>query len=147
MGSIIAPFRTWTSRKYNQPRASARLTKEEKMKKLLTFTLTFLCLLTILTAAVTAQDSTAGGTKSASSKQGTKRGPVFRATKEQINQAQGILKSRGFYSGGQLGKLDDATREGLRKYQQAEGLKITGTLNRITLEKMNIALTEKQKAM
>jgi hypothetical protein len=41
-----------------------------------------------------------------------------------------------------VGKLDDATREGLRKYQQAEGLKITGTLNKITLEKMNIALTE-----
>jgi hypothetical protein len=35
----------------------------------------------------------------------------------------------------------------LRKYQQAEGLKVTGTLNKITLEKMNIALTEKQKTM
>ena len=41
----------------------------------------------------------------------------------------------------------DATREGLRKYQQAEGLKVTGTLNKITLEKMNIALTDKQKTM
>jgi hypothetical protein len=46
-----------------------------------------------------------------------------------------------------VGKLDDATREGLRKYQQAEGLKVTGTLNKITLEKMNIALTDKQKTM
>ena len=80
-------------------------------------------------------------------KPGAKRGPVFRATKEQINQAQAILKSRGFYSGEQIGKLDEATREGLRKYQQAEGLKITGTLNKVTLEKMNIALTEKQKSM
>jgi hypothetical protein len=44
-------------------------------------------------------------------------------------------------------ELDDATREGLRKYQQAEGLKVTGTLNKLTLEKMNIALTEKQKSM
>jgi len=35
----------------------------------------------------------------------------------------------------------------LRKYQQAEGLKVTGTLNKITLEKMNITLTEKQKTM
>ena len=78
---------------------------------------------------------------------GTKSGPIFRATKEQINQAQAILKERGFYGGEQLGKLDDATREGLRKYQQAEGLKVTGTLNKITLEKMNIALTEKQKTM
>jgi peptidoglycan hydrolase-like protein with peptidoglycan-binding domain len=77
----------------------------------------------------------------------TKRGPVFRATKDQINQAQALLKSRGFYSGEQIGKLDDATREGLRKYQQAEGLKVTGTLNKVTLEKMNIALTDKQKTM
>ena len=59
----------------------------------------------------------------AGTKQTTKRGPIFRATKDQINQAQAILKERGFYGGEQLGKLDDATREGLRKYQQAEGLR------------------------
>jgi hypothetical protein len=29
----------------------------------------------------------------------------------------------------------------------AEGLKVTGTLNKLTLEKMNIPLTEKQKTM
>jgi peptidoglycan hydrolase-like protein with peptidoglycan-binding domain len=86
-------------------------------------------------------------TKTAGTKQSTKRGPVFRATKDQINQAQSLLKSRGFYSGEQIGKLDDATREALRKYQQAEGLKVTGTLNKLTLEKMNIQLTEKQKQM
>ena len=110
------------------------------MKKFLTLTL-LLCLFTTGAMAQTAT-STQNGTKP-----GVKRGPVFRATKEQINQAQAILKSRGFYSGEQIGKLDDATRDGLRKYQQAEGLKITGTLNKVTLEKMNIALTEKQKSM
>jgi peptidoglycan hydrolase-like protein with peptidoglycan-binding domain len=94
---------------------------------------------------VRAQDPTAN-TKSAT-KQTAKRGPIFRATKEQINQAQAILKERGFYAGEQLGRLDDATRDGLRKYQQAEGLKVTGTLNKITLEKMNIVLTDKQKNM
>jgi peptidoglycan hydrolase-like protein with peptidoglycan-binding domain len=93
-----------------------------------------------------AQNETSSTSAQATSKQ-TKRGPIFRATKEQINQAQALLKSRGFYSGEQLGKLDDATREGLRKYQQAEGLKVTGTLNKVTLEKMNIELTEKQKNM
>ena len=112
------------------------------MKKLLTLTALLLCL---LTTGVTAQD-TASSSSTKTSKQ-TKRGPVFRATKEQINQAQALLKSRGFYAGEQIGKLDDATREGLRKYQQAEGLKVTGTLNKLTLEKMNIALTEKQKSM
>jgi len=110
------------------------------MKKFLTLTL-LLCLFTTAAIAQNTTISTQTGTKQ------TKRGPVFRATKEQINQAQAILKSRGFYNGEQIGKLDEPTREGLRRYQQAEGLKITGTLNRITLEKMNIALTEKQKSM
>lgn len=76
-----------------------------------------------------------------------KRSPVFRANKEQIKQAQAILKQRGFYAGEETGKLDDDTRAGLRKYQTAEGLKVTGTLNKVTLEKMNITLTDKQKAM
>jgi len=111
------------------------------MKKFLTLTLLSLCLFTTAATAQTSTTSTQTGTKQ------TKRGPVFRATKVQINQAQAILKSRGFYNGEQIGKLDEATREGLRKYQQAEGLKVTGTLNKITLEKMNITLTEKQKAM
>ncbi|PYS70486.1 MAG: hypothetical protein DMF69_13380 [Acidobacteria bacterium] len=112
------------------------------MKKLLTLTVLLLC---VFTAGVHAQDSTSTSTKTATKQ--TKRGPVFRATKDQINQAQALLKSRGFYSGEQVGKLDDATREGLRKYQQAEGLKVTGTLNKITLEKMSITLTDKQKTM
>ncbi|HEU4432105.1 MAG TPA: peptidoglycan-binding domain-containing protein [Pyrinomonadaceae bacterium] len=113
------------------------------MKKLLTITLLFLC---VFTTAVMAQSEPASPSTTQSAKQ-AKRGPVFRATKEQINRAQALLKSRGFYAGEQIGKLDDATREGLRKYQQAEGLKVTGTLNKVTLEKMNIALTDKQKTM
>ena len=117
------------------------------MKKFLTLTLLLLC---VFTAAAMAQNQTTSlnqpGTKQGA-KQGQKRGPVFRANKEQINQAQALLKARGFYTGDQIGKLDDATREGLRKYQQAEGLKITGTLNKVTLEKMNITLTDKQKTM
>ena len=113
------------------------------MKNILTLTLLLLC---VFSTGVMAQNSTSTSTKSGT-KQGAKRGPVFRATKDQINQAQAILKQRGFYAGEQIGKLDDATRDGLRKYQQAEGLKVTGTLNKITLEKMNITLTEKQKTM
>ena len=112
------------------------------MKKFLTLTLLLLC---VFTTTASAQNESATS-RTVTSKQ-TKRGPIFRATKEQINQPQALLKTRGFYSGEQLGKLDDATREGLRKYQHAEGLKVTGTLNKVTLEKMNIALTEKQKSM
>jgi hypothetical protein len=49
------------------------------------------------------------------------------------------------YSGEETGKLDDATRDGLKKYQEANGVKVTGTLNQMTLEKMGIELTDKQK--
>jgi peptidoglycan hydrolase-like protein with peptidoglycan-binding domain len=77
----------------------------------------------------------------------TKRGPIFRATPDQIKQAQAILKSRGFYPGEQTGKLDVDTRAGLKKYQTAEGLRETGTLNKATLEKMGITLTDAQKEM
>ena len=75
-----------------------------------------------------------------------KRAPVFRATAEQIKEAQKALMAKAMYSGEESGKLDDATRGGLKKYQEENGLKVTGTLNQVTLEKMGIALTEKQKA-
>jgi peptidoglycan hydrolase-like protein with peptidoglycan-binding domain len=71
---------------------------------------------------------------------------IFRATADQVKAAQKMLKDRSMYSGDQTGKLDDATREGLKKYQDANGLKVTGTLNESTLEKMSIELTDKQKA-
>jgi peptidoglycan hydrolase-like protein with peptidoglycan-binding domain len=74
-----------------------------------------------------------------------KRGPVFRANQDQIKQAQRILKERGFYTGEETGKLDKSTRAGLKKYQESENIKTTGTLNAQTLEKMNIQLTDKQK--
>lgn len=70
---------------------------------------------------------------------------IFRASKEQIMEAQKMLKTNNFYSGEATGKLDDATRDGLKKYQAANTLSSTGTLNQVTLEKMGIALTDKQK--
>ena len=70
---------------------------------------------------------------------------IFRASKEQIMEAQKMLKTNNFYTGEETGKLDDATRGGLKKYQTANGLTATGTLNQVTLEKMGIALTDKQK--
>lgn len=115
------------------------------MKKVLTLTLSLLLLCSFQALAQNTKSTSSKST--AGSDSNKKRGPIFRATKDQINQAQAILKERGFYGGDQTGKLDDATREGLRKYQQAEGLKTTGTLNKATLEKMGVALTEKQKTM
>jgi peptidoglycan hydrolase-like protein with peptidoglycan-binding domain len=110
------------------------------MKRLLTAI--FAASLCLSTGAVVAQNSS---THTANANASKKRGPVFRATKEQIKQAQAILKQRTFYAGEPTGKLDTATRDGLKKYQEAEGLKVTGTLNAATLQKMNVALTDKQK--
>ena len=93
-------------------------------------------------AAAAAQNS---NTSTANANSTRKRGPVFRATREQIKQAQGILKQRNLYAGDATGKRDTATRDGLKKYQEAEGLKVTGTLNAATLQKMNVTLTDKQK--
>lgn len=92
-----------------------------------------------LAGAETVKTSASGETK--------KRGPVFRASKEQITEVQTKLKTGGMYSGDATGKLDDPTREGIKKWQTANGVKVTGTLNKETLEKMGIMLTDKQKEM
>jgi peptidoglycan hydrolase-like protein with peptidoglycan-binding domain len=117
------------------------------MKKSLMAVLTLLLAFSITAMAQNANSSKTANTAATNSNSNKKRGPVFRANKDQIKQAQAILKQRNFYAGEQTGKLDDATRAGLKKYQEAEGLKVTGTLNKATLEKMNITLTDKQKAM
>jgi peptidoglycan hydrolase-like protein with peptidoglycan-binding domain len=73
------------------------------------------------------------------------KSPIFRATKDQIKEAQRALVAGGMYNGEDTGQLNKETREGLRKFQTANGLKATGTLNQVTLEKMGIELTDKQK--
>ena len=110
------------------------------MKRLLTAI--FAASLCLAAGAAAAQNT---NTSTANTNATKKRGPVFRATREQIKQAQDILKARGFYSGDATGKLDQPTRDGLKKYQEAEKLKVTGTLNAATLQKMNVTLTDKQK--
>ncbi len=85
-----------------------------------------------------------GDSKSGDAK---KRGPVFRANKDQISQVQMMLKTKTLYAGEATGKLDDDTREAIKKWQTANGVKVTGTLNKETLEKMGIVLTDKQKEM
>ena len=89
-------------------------------------------------------DST--GKPAATTSDPPKRPAPFRATSDQIKLAQKTLKDNKMYTGEETGKLDDATRDGLRKYQDANGIKVTGTLNAVTLQKMAIVLTDKQKA-
>jgi peptidoglycan hydrolase-like protein with peptidoglycan-binding domain len=118
------------------------------MKKLLLVVLSLLLAFS-LTAATQNKNANKNANGSTNSNKSTnpKRKPIFRATADQIKQAQALLKQRTFYNGEQTGKLDSDTREGLKKYQQAESLKVTGTLNKVTLEKMGVALTDKQKTM
>ena len=93
------------------------------------------------------QNANSSTITSNANKTNSNRRPIFRATSDQIKQVQTVIKQRGFYAGEQTGKLDADTRAGLKKYQEAEKLKVTGTLNKLTLEKMGVVLTEKQKAM
>lgn len=79
--------------------------------------------------------------KTDSEKSTKKKGPVFRASKEQIMQAQKVLKVA------ETGKLSKDDHEALKTYQQNNGIKPTGGLNKVTLEKMGIELTDKQKEM
>src|SRR4029078_3198004 len=51
---------------------------------------------------------------------------IFRATKDQIADAQKLLKEKGMYSGDETGKRDDASREVLKKYQEGIGIKLAG---------------------
>lgn len=114
------------------------------MKRLLVAFLTLLCAASVSPATQNTKPSTAsqGG---ANAKPAAKRGPVFRSTREQIKQAQALLRARGFYTGQEDGKLNADTRAALRKYQEAESIKVTGTLNKVTLERMGVVLTERQK--
>ncbi len=115
------------------------------MKKILSMMLSLFVVSAIAAVAQNTNSSTTN-TKTSTTKIARKRGPIFRANKDQIKQAQAILKTRGFYAGEGTGKLDPDTRAGLKKYQAAESLKVTGTLNKVTLEKMGVTLTAKQKA-
>lgn len=93
------------------------------------------------------QDSGAADAASKTAAEKPKRGPIFSPTKAQIKEVQEKLISRGLYSGEATGKYNDETRAAIRTVQKQEGIRETGTLNRITLERFGIALTDKQKAI
>ena len=101
------------------------------MKRIL---VAFLAALFAFTGAAAAQNNPSTKTENGSTAAKKKRPPVFRATKEQIKQAQTLLKGRGLYAGEASGKIDEQLRGALRKYQEGEGLKGTGTLNGATLQ-------------
>jgi len=95
----------------------------------------------------TASKSSSTSSSSKTASDSTPKKTIFRATTDQVKAAQKLLKAQTMYTGEESGKLDTATRDGLKKYQEANGLKVTGTLNQATLEKMGVELTENQKAI
>ena len=117
------------------------------MRKLPWVALSLLLVFSVIGFAQNSNTNSNSGKTNANKNSNANRRPIFRATADQIKQAQSLLKQRNFYTGEQTGKLNTATRAGLKEYQKAESLKMTGTLNKVTLEKMGIALTDKQKTM
>lgn len=71
----------------------------------------------------------------------------FTPTKSQIEEGQKFLRDKKLYTGTADGKYNDDTRAAIRSFQKDNGLDVTGNFNRATVEKMNIALTDKQKGI
>jgi len=116
------------------------------MKKLI-LSISILALTAMAAYPQPASTTTTTTSKSSSTSASKSRGPIFRPTKDQIQQVQQILKDKKLYSGTPSGKYDDDTRTGIKSFQKDNGLKQTGTLNRATLEKFGVTLTDSQKAI
>lgn len=101
----------------------------------------------LLLIATNSAQGTSTSTSSTTTDSKSTRGPVFRATKDQIKQVQTMLKDKKLYAGEATGSLSDETRTAISSFQKTNSLKETGTLNRVTLEKMGIELTDTQKAI
>jgi len=98
----------------------------------------------IFASFASAQGSTTGTTAAATSTEKPAKPPAFRATKDQIRQGQEILVKEKLYTGEATGVYGDS-RPAIKAYQKANGLEENGKFDRATLEKMGIALTDKQK--
>jgi murein L,D-transpeptidase YcbB/YkuD len=68
---------------------------------------------------------------------------AFRPTKDQIKQGQEVLIKEKLYTGQATGVYGDS-RDAIKSYQKAHSLAVNGKFDRATLDKMGIALTDKQ---
>lgn len=59
--------------------------------------------------------------------------PMLKPTKREIQQA---LKGAGFYQGGVDGKIGPQTREAIKEFQRANGLRVDGVVGRQTWERL-----------
>jgi Putative peptidoglycan binding domain len=80
--------------------------------------------------------------KHTSSKSSSRHAPGQKApTAERITEIQQALAKNGALSGEPSGKWDDATSEGMRKFQAAHGLNPTGKLDALTLRQLGLGST------
>ena len=112
------------------------------IKRILFSTLMLVSLSSVLFAQGTSPSPSA--TPKATSEAKPKK-PVFRSTKDQVKEAQTMLKASKVFSGEPTGVSSADWKTAVKTYQGDNGLAKTGSLNRATLEKMGIALTDKQK--
>jgi len=119
------------------------------MKKIIFLLLIALSVSVSAVAQTTSEDASAtdASAADASATAPKQRRKAFRPTKDQIAAAQTFLKTQILYTGEPTGKYDPALRKAIKEYQGANGLAKSGRLNRATLEKMGIELTEEQAAM
>jgi len=97
-------------------------------------------------ATTTSSSSTkTSSAKTTTTSEGPKRPAPFQATADQIKMLQQKLIDGKLFAGAADGKRSDELKTAVTKYQEANGLKATGGINAATLEKMGIALTDKQK--
>ena len=64
--------------------------------------------------------------------------PITLRADETVLATQKKLAQLGFYKGGADGQMGSQTSAAIRRYQIAENLKVTGELNRQTLEQLGI---------
>lgn len=63
---------------------------------------------------------------------------AFGARQPDIKKVQETLRDRGFYTGRVDGVMGSHTREGIREYQKAENLPVTGRLDAQTAAKLGV---------
>jgi hypothetical protein len=59
-------------------------------------------------------------------------------TGSRVSDVQSALAREGYYDGAIDGRLGDATRKALRKYQRDHGLEVTGGINRAVIEALQL---------
>jgi peptidoglycan hydrolase-like protein with peptidoglycan-binding domain len=93
-------------------------------------------------AKSTAKKSSSAAAKKAPAKKSASRSRRSRGqaapTADRIKEIQSALAQAGHYRGEPTGKWDAPTATAMRGFQQAQGLKVTGKLDAVTLQKLGL---------